>query len=197
MKLDKLPSVGDWVEVADEVRPKEANNPRQVLHVDENGVDVGFYVAHRFYRVVSPPPGALLAAELAALEADPTRAKRDAMLRSVFCPPPREAIAAPATPAATPTPSAEYPFTWDTVPEGALVQSKSSGRIFDAEKALKPLHDKVFSSFRELRPLLEEIRMKHLKELPPELGAKELFEIARQRSWVREEAEGRLRILVP
>lgn len=66
--------------------------------------------------------------------------------------------------------------------------------MFDAYSALKHLDNMVFDSFRDLRPRLDEIRLKNLGALPPEFGAKELFEIARQNRWVREEAEGKLRI---
>jgi hypothetical protein len=66
--------------------------------------------------------------------------------------------------------------------------------MFDARSALMSLNGKALDSV-DLRSKLEEICRAHLKEIPADFRARDLFEVAERKQWLRRES-GRFRIQV-
>ena len=58
--------------------------------------------------------------------------------------------------------------------------------MFNAYDAFQPLNGKLFS-FAELEKALDDIRIAHRSELPPDCRTSELFELAQRNGWLREE----------
>jgi len=65
--------------------------------------------------------------------------------------------------------------------------------MFDLLTALTPLDGRMLTH-KELMAALEEMHMKHLGEFSPETGARELFEIARQKGWLLEHDDGHIQV---
>ncbi len=66
--------------------------------------------------------------------------------------------------------------------------------MFDPYKAFEPLHGKAFDDLRGLYRALGQVRWDHLTELPVSYGVRELMDLARDRKWLTEDAQGTLRI---
>ena len=62
--------------------------------------------------------------------------------------------------------------------------------MFNSEEVFKTLEDKIFSTFEELDEALNAIRKKYIRQLPPLYGAKQLFEFAQRKDWIRKTKGG-------
>ena len=51
--------------------------------------------------------------------------------------------------------------------------------------------------FDELDDLLRKIRREHLADISPEIGVRELLEIAQRENWIVEDNDGKFRIQTP
>lgn len=68
--------------------------------------------------------------------------------------------------------------------------------MFNFQAALQPWNGQHLS-LTELQNRLSELRLEHISELPPEIGVRELLNLALDREWIIEEPSGRLEIRVP
>ncbi len=66
--------------------------------------------------------------------------------------------------------------------------------MFDPYKAFTPLHNTTYPDLRTLLRALGQVRWMHLTELPVDFSVRELMDLARDRRWLTEDAEGMLRI---
>lgn len=66
--------------------------------------------------------------------------------------------------------------------------------MFDAKKALADLDGKTFPKFKPLKEELERVRINHIKDLTPDFGAREIFELMRLNGWVAEDDRGSVSI---
>jgi hypothetical protein len=67
--------------------------------------------------------------------------------------------------------------------------------MFDIQEALSTLDGRCYS-YADLRTAMSKIRIRHLADLPPEVGVNELIRIARQKSLIQEDQKGQMCIHV-
>jgi hypothetical protein len=68
--------------------------------------------------------------------------------------------------------------------------------MFNFQSALQAWNGEHMT-LADLQKRLSDLRLKHLGEIPPEIGVRELLVLALDRSWIVEEPTGQLRITVP
>jgi len=68
--------------------------------------------------------------------------------------------------------------------------------VFNFQSALLTINGEELT-LSDLQERLSEIRLRHLAELPPEIGVRELLLMALDRHWIIEEDSGRLLVQVP
>jgi hypothetical protein len=68
--------------------------------------------------------------------------------------------------------------------------------MFNFQSALQAWNGENMS-LADLQKRLSDLRLRHLGEIPPEIGVRELLVLALDRGWIVEEPTGQLRIVVP
>lgn len=66
----------------------------------------------------------------------------------------------------------------------------------DTAKAFAKLSGR-YGSYKELLEALQQVWIEHRNELPPEVRANDLFDVARRNNWVKAKSRGTITIKIP